>query len=48
MTPWEVEWPEEAAAELARIWMQASDRRAGTDAQARIDRLLARDPLANR
>lgn len=44
MSSFAVEWTPEASAELARIWMQARDRRAVTAAQARIDRLLASDP----
>jgi hypothetical protein len=42
-----VDWTEDAQAELAAIWLRASDRRAVTTAQHRIDRLLASDPFTH-
>ncbi len=42
-----VEWLPDAEDDLAAAWMQAPDRQVVTDAQAVIDRLLARDPLTN-
>jgi len=42
-----VEWLADAEDDLAAAWLKAPDRRAVTDAQAVIDRLLARDPLSN-
>ncbi len=47
MNPWTVEWDPSAEQELARLWMLAADPQAVTDAQARIDRLLARNPIGN-
>jgi hypothetical protein len=47
MNPWTVDWDLSAEQELARIWMQVADPQAVTVAQARIDRLLARDPFGN-
>lgn len=47
MNPFSVEWLPAAEDELARIWVQAVDRRAVTAAQAEIDRRLSRDPLGN-
>lgn len=37
MTPFWVEWPPDVLSDLADIWLQAPDRQAVTDAQARID-----------
>ena len=45
MNPYTVDWNQDALSDLADIWLQASDRRAVTDAQARADQLLADDPL---
>jgi hypothetical protein len=42
-----VDWSPDARSTLAAIWLGASNRRAVTMAQARIDRLLAADPLRN-
>jgi hypothetical protein len=42
-----VTWAPDALNALAAIWIRAPDRRAVTAAQARIDHLLASDPLAN-
>ena len=42
-----VDWAAEARNTLATIWIGSTDRQAVTVAQARIDRLLALDPLAN-
>jgi hypothetical protein len=42
-----VDWDAAAEIELARIWSQAPDPAAVTAAQARIDRLLPRDPQGN-
>jgi hypothetical protein len=42
---WTVDWEAAALAHLAAIWMQAADRGAVTAAQARIDALLAANPL---
>ena len=39
-------WVPAADDELARIWMEAADRRAVTAATAEIDRLLKSKPLA--
>jgi hypothetical protein len=47
MTRYTVEWEADAEGELADIWLQASDTDAVTQAQARIDRLLARDPAGH-
>jgi plasmid stabilization system protein ParE len=40
-----VTWSPDALTALADIWVQAADRQAVSDAEARIDRLLAADPL---
>jgi plasmid stabilization system protein ParE len=40
-----VDWIPEAEDDLADAWLNAHDPNAVTDAQARIDRLLARDPV---
>ena len=42
-----VDWDIPARQTLAAIWIKAANRRAVTAAQARIDRLLAADPLRN-
>ena len=47
MNPFVVDWEPEATDELALLWMQATDRRAVTRAQAEADRLLGADPVAN-
>lgn len=48
MTPYTVEWRPEAENELARIWLRyVAARGAITAAQARLDQLLARDPLGS-
>jgi hypothetical protein len=44
MTPYTVDWQPAAEDALTEIWIDASDRAAVTAAQARADRLLARDP----
>jgi mRNA-degrading endonuclease RelE of RelBE toxin-antitoxin system len=44
---WTVEWVPEAEDALADAWLQANDPQAVTRAQADVDRLLARDPVAN-
>ena len=40
-----VEWDPNALQELAAIWLNAADRQAVTDAEARVDALLGTDPL---
>ena len=47
MTPFLVDWTDEALEMLADIWTQASDRAAVNDAQDYIDAVLARDPLGH-
>jgi plasmid stabilization system protein ParE len=47
VTPFDVEWSDEAIAELAEIWTRAADRSAVTAAEARITSLLRRDPHNN-
>jgi hypothetical protein len=42
-----VDWSPDAQSTLATIWIQSSNRQAVTAAQARIDRLLAANPLGN-
>jgi hypothetical protein len=42
-----VDWTPAARATLATIWIGAADRQAVTNAQARMDRLLAVDPVRN-
>jgi mRNA-degrading endonuclease RelE of RelBE toxin-antitoxin system len=42
-----VGWSTSARQTLAAIWIKAANRQAVTAAQARIDRLLAADPLRN-
>lgn len=42
-----VDWEAPARATLATIWIRAANRQAVTTAQARIDRLLATDPLGH-
>jgi hypothetical protein len=44
---WTVDWTPEALSHLTAVWLQAPDRQAVTAAQARIDALLAADPLAH-
>jgi hypothetical protein len=45
VSPFAVEWPPDILSDLADIWLRAPDRQAVTDAQARIDQFLGRDPL---
>jgi hypothetical protein len=47
MMPFTVEWDKDPEDELARIYMQASDPMAVTQAQARADKLLAANPTGN-
>jgi hypothetical protein len=47
MMSYSLEWDSDGLAELADIWMRATDRQAVTDAEHRIERLLAADPLGN-
>lgn len=42
-----LDWEASARNTLATIWIKATNRRAVTAAQARMDRLLATDPLRN-
>ena len=42
-----VAWEDDAVIDLTVIWNGAPDRRAVTAAQAKIDRLLAANPLGN-
>lgn len=42
-----VDWSTNATSALAAFWLAAPDRQAVTTAQARIDHLLAADPIAN-
>ncbi len=44
MTPYHVDWTDDALDMLADIWMQSNNRAAINAAQNRIDALLARDP----
>ena len=44
MTPWHVVWDAEAEDQLARIWLNSTNRAAITAAQAQADRLLSDDP----
>ncbi|MBN9118630.1 MAG: hypothetical protein J0I06_05660 [Planctomycetes bacterium] len=41
-------WSEAAIQDLARIWLNATDRNAITQASNEIDRVLGRDPLGFR
>lgn len=43
---WTLVWIPEADDELARIWMDADDRRAVTEATNEIERRLRREPLS--
>jgi len=45
MSPFQVDWVPDVLGDLANIWRRATDRKAVTQAQAEIDRLLSRDPL---
>jgi hypothetical protein len=45
VNPFQVEWEPAAEDELARLWLQSSDPQAITQAQAKADQLLSRDPL---
>jgi mRNA-degrading endonuclease RelE of RelBE toxin-antitoxin system len=45
VTPFTVEWLSSATQELAKIWLNAQDRKAVTAADALLDRLLSRDPF---
>lgn len=47
MTPFIVDWTDDALDMLADIWTQATNRPAVTSASNQIDRLLARDPLGH-
>ncbi len=47
MTPYTVDWTDDAEDELCRVWMQASDPAAVTRASDQAERLLAQDPLGN-
>jgi hypothetical protein len=47
LNPFTVDWEPEASDELALLWMQATNRRSVTDAQAAADRLLMADPEGN-
>jgi mRNA-degrading endonuclease RelE of RelBE toxin-antitoxin system len=42
-----VDWDPDALVALASIWLQARNRQAVTVAQARIDELLAANPIGN-
>jgi hypothetical protein len=44
---YDVAWLTEAEDALAEIWLQASNPLSVTQAQARIDNLLSRDPAGN-
>jgi hypothetical protein len=45
MTPYSVQWLQEAEGELADAWVNSADRQQITKSQAEIDSLLAVDPL---
>lgn len=45
MTPFIVDWTDDALDMLADIWTQAANRAAVNAASNQIDRLLARDPF---
>ena len=45
MTRYTVSWSNQAQNQLARLWTDAADRQAVTDAANAIDALLSRDPL---
>ena len=47
MMPFTVDWDKDPEDELARIYLQASDPMAVTQAQARADKLLAANPTGN-
>jgi plasmid stabilization system protein ParE len=47
MTPFVVDWTDDALDMLADIWSQATNRSAVTAASNQIDRLLARDPFGH-
>lgn len=47
MTPFVVDWTDDALDMLADIWKQAMNRQSVTAASNQIDRLLARDPLGH-
>jgi hypothetical protein len=48
MSPFDVQWDRPAENELARLWTRrVADRPAITAAAAKIDRLLAQDPINN-
>lgn len=47
MTPFLVDWTDDALDMLAGIWTQATNRTAVNAASDRIDQLLARDPIGN-
>jgi hypothetical protein len=46
MIPFAVHWDKSAEMELARIWLYAPDPKAETVASARIDEILALDPVS--
>jgi hypothetical protein len=43
----DVDWEEDVLSALASLWLFAADRAALTQAQASVDRLLAKDPIGN-
>jgi plasmid stabilization system protein ParE len=47
MTPFLVDWTDDALDMLADIWMQAGNRATVNAASDQIDRLLARDPFGH-
>ena len=47
MNGYTVDWSPQALRSLATAWLNARDRQAVTQAEARIDALLAADPLGN-
>jgi plasmid stabilization system protein ParE len=47
MTPFVVDWTDDALDMLADIWTQATHRAAVNAASNQIDRLLARDPFGH-
>ncbi len=44
---YDVDWNDDVLSDLADLWQLAPDRQAVTDAQARIDQLLGRDPIGH-
>ncbi len=47
MNAYFVDWPTDILPDLADVWLRAPDRRAVTNAEARIDKLLADNPIGN-